>query len=56
MFEYLNSDSMAAKNLAWYYACVSLWRPLWLRRTRPAGSLVPEEHPYLSQHPQAYRF
>ena len=22
MFEYLNSDSMAAKNVAWYYACV----------------------------------
>jgi Family of unknown function (DUF5694) len=27
MFEYLNSDSMAAKNLAWYYACVPYGDP-----------------------------
>ncbi|HXZ12528.1 MAG TPA: DUF5694 domain-containing protein [Candidatus Sulfotelmatobacter sp.] len=27
MFEYLNSDSMAAKGLAWYYACVPYGDP-----------------------------
>lgn len=54
-FERMNSDSAAAKGIAFYYSFVPFGRSGDYPGAEPAGCLVSEKHSYLSQHRQTDR-
>ena len=54
--DYMNSDSMVARDVAEYFAFVPYGEPLGICGTRPTGILVSEKYSHLSQYRRADRF